>query len=122
MKFSKYINYVPSAVEALKFYESAFGFTIEYIHESETYGELNTGETILGFATHEKASQNVLGNSKLEFIHSELQFVTNDVTSFFERAIQAGGIPLKEPVQKPSGQTTALLKGIDGAIIELISQ
>lgn len=119
MKFTKSIHYVPSAIDAIEFYENAFGFNIEFIHESKNYAELNTGETILGFATHEAALGNIVDKDQKEFLHTELQFITNNVQSSFEKAVNAGATPLKEPSQIPSGQTTALLRAIDGSLIEL---
>ena len=36
----------------LDFYKKAFGFETRFLHESEQYGELDTGETVLAFASH----------------------------------------------------------------------
>ena len=38
-----------------------FGFKRRFLHESETHGELETGETTLSFATHELADGNFPG-------------------------------------------------------------
>jgi lactoylglutathione lyase len=38
-----------------------FGFKRRFLHESETYGEIETGETTLSFAAHELADGNVPG-------------------------------------------------------------
>jgi lactoylglutathione lyase len=37
----------------LAFFEKAFGLKRKFVHESGTYGELDTGETALAFAAHE---------------------------------------------------------------------
>jgi hypothetical protein len=38
-----------------------FGFKRRFLHESETYGEIETGETTLSFAAHELADGNFPG-------------------------------------------------------------
>ena len=52
MKFAYTIVYVPDVSASLAFFEKAFGFTRRFLHESGTYGELDTGETTLAFAAH----------------------------------------------------------------------
>ena len=56
MKFGYTIIYVPDVAASLAFFERAFGFTRRFLHESGTYGELETGETTLSFAAHELAA------------------------------------------------------------------
>lgn len=52
MKFGYTIVYVSSVEETLAFYKEAFGFETRFLHESGQYGELETGETVLAFASH----------------------------------------------------------------------
>ena len=52
MKLGYIILYVPEVSTSLSFFERAFGFKRRFIHESGTYGELDTGQTTLSFATH----------------------------------------------------------------------
>ena len=52
MKFGYTIIYVPNVGASLAFFEKAFGFKQRFLHESGTYGELDTGETTLAFAAH----------------------------------------------------------------------
>ena len=47
MKFGYTIIYVPDVPASLRFFEDAFGFARRFLHESNTYGELETGETTL---------------------------------------------------------------------------
>ncbi len=61
MKFGYTIIYVPDVSASLSFFESAFGFSRRFFHESGTYGELQTGETTLAFAAHELAEMNFKG-------------------------------------------------------------
>ncbi|MBW4968566.1 glyoxalase, partial [Pseudoalteromonas sp. CR1] len=52
MKFAYTIIYVPDVAASLAFFEKAFGFSRRFLHESGTYGELETGDTTLSFAAH----------------------------------------------------------------------
>jgi lactoylglutathione lyase len=52
MKYRYTIIYVSSVEETLEFYKKAFAFDVKFIHESKAYGELQTGETTLAFASH----------------------------------------------------------------------
>jgi lactoylglutathione lyase len=61
MKFGYTIVYVPSVTQALTFYKDAFGFETRFLHDSEQYGELATGATILAFASHAMGEMNVGG-------------------------------------------------------------
>ena len=45
MKFAYTIIYVPDVAASLAFFEAAFGFSRRFLHESGTYGELETGDT-----------------------------------------------------------------------------
>ena len=51
MKFGYTIVYVSSVADTLTFYKEAFGFETRFLHESGQYGELNTGGTVLAFAS-----------------------------------------------------------------------
>ena len=58
MKLGYTIIYVPNVSASLSFFESAFGLTRRFLHESGDYGELETGETTLSFASLELGSMN----------------------------------------------------------------
>jgi lactoylglutathione lyase len=58
MKFGYTIIYVPDVFSSLTFFETAFGFSKRFIDESGTYGELDTGETTLSFASHSLGVEN----------------------------------------------------------------
>jgi catechol 2,3-dioxygenase-like lactoylglutathione lyase family enzyme len=58
MKLGYTIIYVPNVAESLSFFESAFGLSRRFLHESGDYGELETGETTLAFASHELGNAN----------------------------------------------------------------
>ena len=124
MKFGYTIIYVPSVEDSLAFYEKAFGFKRRFLHESGTYGELDTGETALGFAAHELADANFpsghvsASDSKLP-LGMEVAFVTSDVPAAHKKALQAGARELAKPVQKPWGQTVSYVRCPDGSVVEL---
>ena len=126
MNYRYTIIYVSSVEETLEFYKQAFGFDVKFIHESKAYGELETGETILAFASHEMGDMNLEGNySKVNINEKpfgiELAFVTDDVPTAFARAVSTGAIALKEPEKKPWGQIVGYVRAVDGSIIELCS-
>lgn len=60
MKFGYTIVYVSSVEETLAFYKEAFGFETRFLHESGQYGELETGETVLAFASHALGEMNLV--------------------------------------------------------------
>jgi uncharacterized glyoxalase superfamily protein PhnB len=126
MKYGYTIIYVSSVAETLEFYNKAFGFGVKFIHESKAYGELETGETILAFASHEMGDMNLDGKYSKGNIDDkpfgiELAFVTEDVPAAFEKAVAAGAVPLKEPSEKPWGQVVSYVRAIDGSIVEICS-
>ena len=58
MKFGYTIIYVPDVAASLSFFESAFGLSRRFLHESGDYGEIESGETTLAFASCELGSMN----------------------------------------------------------------
>jgi len=126
MKYGYTIIYVSSVVKTLEFYKKAFGFDVKFVHESKAYGELDTGETTLAFASHEMGDMNLEGkyikaNVKNEPFGIELAFVTEDVISAYGKAVESGAVPIKEPEEKPWGQLVGYVRAVDGSIIELCS-
>lgn len=61
MKPGYIIVYVPNVLQAVEFYEKAFGLTRKFINEND-YAELLTGDTTLAFASESlRASNGVEG-------------------------------------------------------------
>ena len=52
MQFGYTILYVDDVASTLAFYGKAFGLATRYMHESGSYGELETGTTALAFVSH----------------------------------------------------------------------
>lgn len=126
MKFGYTIVYVPSVTEALIFYKEAFGFETRFLHDSNEYGELETGTTVLAFASHAMGEMNFDGQYQKADLNAapfgvELAFVTDDVASAYTRAVAMGAIPIKPPVEKPWGQLVAYVRAKEGSLIELCS-
>ena len=126
MKYGYTIIYVSSVEETMEFYKKAFGFNVKFIHESKAYGELETGETTLAFASHEMGNMNLGGNYAKSNINDkpfgiELAFVTEDVSAAFVKAVASGAVSLKKPEEKPWGQVVGYVRAVDGSIIELCS-
>ena len=126
MKFGYTIVYVPSVADTLAFYEKAFGFRVRFLHESGQYGELESGSTILAFASHALGEMNFGGNFVPVSATApppgiELAFVTEDVSAAYAKAIEAGAVPLHPPAQKPWGQVVAYVRSLEGTLVELCS-
>ncbi|WP_085317166.1 VOC family protein [Derxia lacustris] len=124
MKFGYTIVYVSSVADALAFYEAAFGFSRRFLHESGSYGELDTGATTLAFAAHELGAAHFpAGYRKVDDggtpLGIELGLVCADVPAAFDRAVAAGAEPLVAPAAMPWGQTVAWVRGKDGTLVEL---
>lgn len=124
MHFAYTILYVSDVAASLAHYEAAFGFATRFLHESGTYGELDTGATTLGFAALELGEMNFPGgvespSSDRRPFPSEIAFATPDVDGAYQRAVSAGATGVTPPSQKPWGQTVAWVRDIDGHLVEL---
>ncbi len=107
-----------------EFYKAAFSFETRFLHESGQYGELNTGETVPAFASHEMGETNLDGHYQKTNLNTlplgvQLAFVTDDVASAYARAIAAGAVAITEPTLKPWGQGVAYVRSREGSLIEL---
>ncbi|WP_322741691.1 VOC family protein [Glaciimonas soli] len=126
MKFGYTIVYVSSVPATLAFYKEAFGFETRFLHDSNDYGELETGATVLAFGSHTMGDMNLNGqyqkvNPNAAPLGVELAFVTDDVASAYAKAVAAGAEPINEPADKPWGQVVAYVRDKDGSLIELCS-
>lgn len=124
MKLGYTILYVPDVAASLQFFEQAFGLKRRFLHESGTYGELNTGDTTLSFADHSLGDSNFPGghveaHNSARPLGMEIALVTSDVAGAHSRAIAAGARELSAPVVKPWGQTVSYVRAPDGCLIEL---
>ncbi|AZD07833.1 Lactoylglutathione lyase [Pseudomonas chlororaphis] len=124
MKFAYTIFYVPDVSASLAFFNRAFGLPTRFLHESGTYGELETGTTALAFAAHELGAMNFSGGH-VEAHRSgrplgmEIGLVCEDVPAAHQRALDAGASELSAPSEKPWGQTVSYVRCPDGMLVEL---
>lgn len=121
MNFSYTILYVENVVTTLDFYEKAFGFSRKYIHEAGDYGELDTGGTVLAFATREMMTDKTLSPCAPSPMSPsfELAFATEDVDRAVQIAVEFGAQLIKKPEVKPWGQTVAYVSDNNGFLIEI---
>lgn len=125
MKFGYTIIYVKDVAATLSFFEKAFGFRMRFVHEND-YGELDTGNTTLAFASHSLASSNfptsyIAVDSSPVPLGIEIAFVTDSILDAHQQAVKAGARSLKDPTEKPWGQVVSYLQCPDGILIELCS-
>ncbi|MES2933504.1 MAG: VOC family protein [Pseudomonadota bacterium] len=126
MKFAYTIAYVPDVAASLDFFEHAFGLKRRFLHESGTYGELDTGETTLAFAALALGEMHfpagfVAASRSEHPLGMEIAFVTSDVSTAHIKAVAAGAISLNEPEIKPWGQLVSYVRCPDGTLVELCS-
>jgi lactoylglutathione lyase len=124
VKFGYTILYVADVEKAIVFYENAFGFSRKFITPGNDYGEINTGETTISFASKKLALQNL----KEGFIESsledkpfaiELGFITDNVGDLVQKAISFGAVLATEPKKKTWGQIVAYVRDPEGFLIEI---
>lgn len=125
MKFGYTIIYVKDVKASLTFFDHAFGIKTRFFHESG-YGELETGETTIAFASHELGASNLPdGYISVELpnkpLGMEIALVTDSVEKAHDKAVKAGAISIKEPMEKPWGQVVSYVRCADGTLVELCS-
>lgn len=124
MKLGYTIVYVPDVAASLSFFERAFGLKTRLLHESGTYGELETGATTLSFAAHALGESNFPGghvhaSESPKPLGMEVALVTDDVAAAHAAAIANGATELAAPALKPWGQTVSYVRAPDGCLVEL---
>lgn len=124
MKLGYTIIYVPDVAASVKFFSESFGFPVRFLHEGGDYGEMETGETTLAFASVTLADTNfktgiVAAHSSQKPLGMEVAFVTDNVADAHAKALANGAQELAAPKQKPWGQTVSYVRSPDGTLIEL---
>ncbi len=124
MKLGYTIAYVPDVAASLDFYERAFQIPRKFLLESGTYGELDTGDTVLAFAAHELGHANfpgghVAASESHRPLGIEFGLVTSNVEAAHKSALQHGATELAAPSTKPWGQTVSYVRCPDGTLVEL---
>ncbi len=124
MKFGYTIVYIPDVSASLDFFEKAFGLSRRFVHESGDYGELDTGETTLAFASNELGHMNlpcgfIAASASPKPLGFELAFVTSDIAQAHAVALVAGATEIKAPEAKPWGQVASYVRCPAGILVEL---
>lgn len=124
MRLGYTIVYVPDVPASLAFFERAFGVPTRFLHESGSYGELETGATALAFADHALGEHNFAGghvqaHRSAQPLGFEVGLVTDDVATAHRRALDAGAAELAAPALRPWGQTVSYVRCPDGLLVEL---
>lgn len=124
IRFGYTIVYVPDVTAALDFYTRAFGFERGFVSPEGMYGELNTGSTTLSFAS-ESLGEAHFPHGYLRHsmanppFGTELAFVTPDVASTLQAALDAGAHLLVAAETMEWGQTVAWARDPNGVLIEI---
>ena len=125
MKFGYTIIYVHDVPATVTFYESAFGLIRRFVHESNLYAEMETGDTTLAFAGEPMAEMNGLSirpNRKSDVAAGyEIAMVSEDPNAAYASALEAGASAVKPPTLKPWGQIVAYVRDLNGCIVEICS-
>jgi predicted enzyme related to lactoylglutathione lyase len=116
------IVYVDDPPATAAFYERVFGMTLEFAFD--TYAQLDTGSTKLGFAAYTLGEGNFDGGVRRaapdgQPPNVELALVHEDVDGAFAHALEAGCTALAAPVDKPQGQRVAYVRDPFGTLVEL---
>ena len=125
MKLGYTLFYVDDVVKSMDFYETAFGLTKGFLHESHQYGEMATGETKIGFVHHETAGSHGFEYERVSVkgkpFAFEVGLVTNDVDGAFKKAVENGAVPVSPPKTKPWGQVVSYVRDCNGFLVEICS-
>ncbi len=124
MKLGYTILYVPHVESSLWFFAQAFGLETKFLHESGDYGELDTGETTLAFASHALGESHYPGghvraSDSKQPLGMEIALVTENVAAAHQAAIAHGATELSAPSEKPWGQVVSYVRTPDGMLVEL---
>jgi lactoylglutathione lyase len=125
MKLGYTLVYVNDVVKTIEFYEKAFGLKRGFVHESNQYGELETGSTKLGFVHHETAESHGFKYEKLSPKSTppgiEIGLVSDDVQKSYDIALKAGANEVSKPTRKPWGQIVSYVRDCNGLLVEICS-
>ena len=125
MKLGYTLLYVSDVEKTMDFYAKAFALKKGFFHESKTYGEMVTGDTKLGFVSHELASSHGFEYKKASLKKKspgfEIGFVTTEVQKAYDKALRAGAMEVLSPKEKPWGQVVSYVRDCNGFLVEICS-
>ncbi|AKJ41504.1 Glyoxalase-like domain [Pragia fontium] len=126
VKFGYTIVYVDDVEKTLHFFNEAFDMKTRFLHDTGTYGELDTGETVLAFASHDLGNSHfpdgyISASTSEKPLGIEIALITENVQQTHNVAIVYGSTELKAPAVMPWGQTVSYIRTPSGILIELCS-
>lgn len=120
------ILYVENVEDTLSFYSRAFGLAQKMLTPEKDYGELETGHTKLAFASYAVAEYNGIAVERRDSTAApapfEIALITENIEASWMQAVEAGAVVVKEPAQKPWGQTVGYLRDPNGFLVELCTR
>jgi len=126
MKLGYTLIYVDDVENTMNFYAKAFGLKKSFLHESKEYGEMQTGDTKLGFVGHKTAASHGFKYKKITKKDKapgiEIGFIAKDVKTAFAKAVKAGATATSKPVTKPWGQIVSYVRDCNGLLVEICSE
>jgi lactoylglutathione lyase len=125
MRLGYVMVYVADVPATMEFYHRAFGLETRFLHESNAYGEMETGATALAFAAESLIEMNDIvarPNRRDETpAGAEIGLVTEDVGVAYRKALAAGAVACVAPMVKPWGQTVSYVRDTNGFLVEICS-
>jgi lactoylglutathione lyase len=124
MQLGYVILIVPDVAATMAFYENAFGLKRRFLDDTKKYGELETGQTRLGFVAEELARETIAdkpGGKGAVAAMNYVAFTTENVDAGHTQAVAAGAIEVKVPEKKPWGQLVSYVRDNNGCLVEICS-
>ena len=125
MELAYVIIYVPDIVKTVSFYKLAFGLKQGFLCASKLYASMNTGKIKLAFVAESVPVEYQLKIQKNSCsalpAGAEIALSTEDVDGAFKKAVDAGAASLMSPADKPWGQRIAIVRDLNGFMVELCS-
>ena len=124
IKFGYTIAYVPDVEAELTFFEKAFSLQRRFVSDEKDYGELDTGDCVLAFASHKLGGSNlpdgyVRADESERPLGVEIGFVVEDLDAAHAAALAAGAAELRSPHSTSWGQQVSWLRSPQGLLIEI---
>ena len=115
--------YVRDVLASLEFYEAALQVDRRHFDEDGSYGEVESGDVRIGFVAEWHAAANLRAPFRRNELRDDpagfqLYATVGDVDAVYARALEAGGVPVEPPAEKPWGRR-AIVRDPDGILFEI---
>jgi lactoylglutathione lyase len=125
-RLSHIVLYVRDVSAELGFYERAFGLERRHLdaEENGAYGELESGDTVLAFASHELVGRHLPVSFRAhdpgaDPVGAEITLELENLDDHVERALANGATLVAPPELKAWGQRYAFIRDPEGALVGL---